>query len=243
MIVQPKTLNRWHRLGFRNSGATNPSPDGYTTYTSMIIQALEMIGEILHIENITRTLLGILTNSIYTILLILVGYSIAQGQDTEGTSDHPKISRYEGSIIDGYEVQDFNEYLLPLGPVIKDADGNRVPSLGEALEGRITRILYRGPEGRSTLEIFRNYQSAFENAGFETLFNCSSKECGFLFHWHLYKDRAIKNTKTSGNAFDQPNDIRYMSAKIKTNESTIHASLLVAIDTIWTKQPVTLLEI
>ena len=91
VIVQPKTLNRWHRLGFRNSGATNPSPDGYTTYTSMIIQALEMIGEILHIENITRTLLGILTNSIYTILLILVGYSIAQGQDTEGTSDHPKI--------------------------------------------------------------------------------------------------------------------------------------------------------
>jgi len=178
-------------------------------------------------------------------LFLLSGIENSNAQDAPDTSDHPMITRYAGSVIDGYEVHGFNEYILPTGPAIRDDNGNRVPSEKLSLEGRITRILYRGPEGRSTLEIFRNYRTALESAGFEVLFSCSDKECGYLFHWLLYKDRKmIKTTKTSGSAFDRPEDIRYLSAK-KTVEdgAIIHVSLLVAIDSIWTKKPVTLLEV
>jgi len=178
-------------------------------------------------------------------LFLLSGIENSNAQDAPDTSDHPMITRYAGSVIDGYEVHGFNEYILPTGPAIRDDNGNRVPSEKLSLEGRITRILYRGPEGRSTLEIFRNYRTALESAGFEVLFSCSDKECGYLFHWLLYKDRKmIKTTKTSGSAFDRPEDIRYLSAK-KTAEdgAIIHVSLLVAIDSIWTKKPVTLLEV
>ena len=178
-------------------------------------------------------------------LFLLSGIENSNAQDAPDTSDHPMITRYAGSVIDGYEVHGFNEYILPTGPAIRDDNGNRVPSEKLSLEGQITRILYRGPEGRSTLEIFRNYRTALESAGFEVLFSCSDKECGYLFHWLLYKDRKmIKTTKTSGSAFDRPEDIRYLSAK-KTAEdgAIIHVSLLVAIDSIWTKKPVTLLEV
>ncbi len=82
----------------------------------------------------------------------------AQGQDSPGSADHPQVARYAGSFIDGYEVRDFDEYTLPLGPAIRDATGQRVPSKKETLEGKITRILYRGPEGRSTLEILTAVQ-------------------------------------------------------------------------------------
>jgi flagellar motor protein MotB len=165
------------------------------------------------------------------------------GQDAPGSSDHPMITRYKGSFIDGYEVREFADFVLPLGPAIKDAEGNRVPSKKEVLEGKVTRILYRGPEGRSTLEILRNYRSALEEAGFETLYNCSDQECGQLFHWLLYKDDRITTTKTSGQAFDVPKDIRYLAAKKITAGAVTHVSLLVAIDAMWTKKPVTLLEI
>jgi len=176
-------------------------------------------------------------------MFLLIGIEYLYGQDSPGSADHNMISRYIGSVIDGYEVQEYNEYVLPLGPAIKDSDGNRVPSEKLLLEGKITRILYRGPESKSTLEILRNYQSALEKAGFEILFTCSDEDCGYLFHWHFYKDNRITNTKTSGQAFDMPKDIRYISAKKSTGEAIVYVSLLVAIDAIWTKKPVTLLEI
>jgi OOP family OmpA-OmpF porin len=158
------------------------------------------------------------------------------------------VTRYTGSIIDGYEVRDFDEYTLPIGPAVKDAASQRVPSKKETLEGKITRILYRGPEGRSTLEILRNYQAALEAAGFDILFSCADKDCGYLFHWIFYKERKqrILNTKTSGSAFDILRDLRYLAAKGPIGGVTGHVSVLVAFDAGFSKlskRPVTLLEV
>ncbi len=188
---------------------------------------------------------------VLSILISLLGVAVngrAQGQDSPGSADHPTVTRYTGSFIDGYEVKDFDEYTLPLGPAVKDAAGWRVPSKKETLEGRITRILYRGPEGRSTLEILRNYQAALESAGFETLFTCTDKECGFLFHWIFYHEREqlLLNTKTSGSAFAIPQNLRYVAAKGSVGGATVHVSVLVAFDAGFSKlskRPVTLLEV
>ena len=183
-----------------------------------------------------------------TLALCTFGSTVdAQAQDSSGSKDHPLVTRYAGSVIDGYEVKDFDEYTLPLGPAVRDAEGARVPSKKEVLEGKITRILYRGPEGRSTLEILRNYQAALESAGFETLFTCGD-ECGRLFHWIFYKEREqrILNTRTSGSAFDIPQDLRYATAKGSVGGKTIHVSVLVAFDagfSALSKRPVTLLEV
>jgi OOP family OmpA-OmpF porin len=174
---------------------------------------------------------------------LLFGTENLMGQDSSGSSDHVLVSRYSGSVIDGFEIQDFNEFVLPVGPATRDADGNRIPSEKEVLEGKISRILYLGPDGRSTLEIFRNYQSALEEAGFEFLFTCSGKECGTLFHWLRYKQDVITNTKTSGRAFDSPTDLRYLAAKKTVAGANTYVALMVAIDNIWTKEPVSLLEI
>ena len=74
----------------------------------------------------------------------------------------------------------------------------KVPERQALLEGRITRILYRGPDGRSSLEILRNYQSALESAGFETLFTCGA-DCGNNFAALLYgpMEMRIRATDTS----------------------------------------------
>jgi hypothetical protein len=174
--------------------------------------------------------------------LVFAGTAIAQ--DAPDSSDHPMISRYAGSVIDGYQVKDFDDFDLPLGPMIKDADGNRVPSEKETLEGKRTRILYRGPEGRSTLEISRNYRSALEGAGFEILYNCSEEECGRLFYWALYHgDKIIRPTVSRRGAFDRPTDLRYIAAKKATDEGVFHVAVMIAIDSMWTKGPFTLLEV
>jgi outer membrane protein OmpA-like peptidoglycan-associated protein len=183
--------------------------------------------------------------------LSLVAFSantLAQEQDSPDTADHPLVSRYTGSFIDGQQVLDFDSYTLPVGPAVQNSESQRVPSEKISLEGKITKTLYRGPKERSTLEIVRNYQSALESAGFEILYTCGDKDCGTLFHWLFYKEREqrILSTKTSGSAFDIPQKLRYLAAKGTVGDRTVHVSVLIAYDAGFSKlskQPVTLVEV
>lgn len=94
--------------------------------------------------------------------------------DLPGSRDHPLVSRFAGSRITGYQTVDYDRMLLPLG---KFAD-NRL-SRSDTVEGRITRIAYVTPAGKSTLEIFRNFQTALQSAGFSTRFACEGDAtCG-----------------------------------------------------------------
>lgn len=183
-----------------------------------------------------------------SLLLFAIPAAVVAQQDSPGTADHPVVSRYAGSFIDGQEVHDFTSYTLPVGPAVKDAEGNRVPSEKVELEGRVTRTLYRGPKDRSTLEILRNYQMALEASGFEILYTCGGDDCGRLFHWLFYHDMAqrITSTKTSGGAFDMPQDERYLAARGVVGDRSVYVSVLVAFDAGFgslSKQPVTLLEV
>jgi OOP family OmpA-OmpF porin len=177
----------------------------------------------------------------------LVTSAFAQ-QDSPGTEDHPVVSRYAGSFIDGQEVLDFTGYTLPVGPAVKNSDSQPVPSEKLSLEGKVTRTLYRGPKERSTVEIQRNYLSALESAGFEILYTCGGKDCGKLFHWVFYHDmgQRISSTATAKSAFDIPQDLRYVAAKGRVGDRTVHVSVLTAFDAGFSKlskQPVTLLEV
>ncbi len=180
-------------------------------------------------------------------LLFMVFAANTLAQDSPGTADHPVVSRYAGSFIDGQQVLNFDSYTLPVGPAVKDGS-ERVPSKKIMLEGKITRTLYRGPKDRSTLEIQRNYQSALESAGFEILYTCSDKDCGFLFEWIFYKDmeQRIFSTQSSASAFDIPQKLRYVAAKGMVGDRTVHVSVLIAYDAGFSKlskQPVTLVEV
>jgi len=184
----------------------------------------------------------------FFLLLASISANAMAQEDSPGTADHPLVSRYTGSFIDGQQVLDFDSYTLPVGPVVQNSQSQRVPSEKILLEGKITRTLYRGPKERSTLEILRNYQSALESAGFETLYSCGDKDCGHLFHWVFYKDmgQRISSTETSKSAFDMPQDLRYVAAKGTVGDRTVHVSVLVAYDAGFSKlskQPVTLVEV
>jgi outer membrane protein OmpA-like peptidoglycan-associated protein len=184
--------------------------------------------------------------ALLTLAVALASVASAQ-QDPSGTQDHALVTRYEGSFIDGYEVHDFDDFVLPTGPSVKDAEGNRVPEQKQVLEGKITRILYRGPEGRSSLEILRNYRSALQDSGFEVLYECGEPDCGTLFQWlRFHEDTQIKSSRTSGSAFDIPQDVRYLAAAGTVDGAPVHVAVMVAFDNGFgdlSKQPVTLLEI
>jgi OmpA-OmpF porin, OOP family len=182
------------------------------------------------------------------LVLLLVSARDTFAQDPPGTADHTVVSRYAGSFIDGQQLLDFSDYILPIGPAVLDESGQRVASKKITLEGKVTRTLYRGPEERSTLEIQRNYQLALESAGFEILYRCGGKDCGKLFHWIFYHEmeQRISSPPTAKSAFDIPQDLRYIAATGMAGDRVVHVSVLTAFDAGFSKlskQPVTLLEV
>jgi outer membrane protein OmpA-like peptidoglycan-associated protein len=144
-------------------------------------------------------------------------FAAAQDQDVEGSKDHPLISRYPGSYIAKYLTKEFDEFALPLGPV----DVENTITKNQPLEGKITRIVYVAPAGRTVLEVFRNYQGALKNGGFETLFTCGPQGCGSTVA------NAYANSGDNADYWGPEHGIHYISAKLARPEGDVYVSLLV----------------
>ena len=86
-------------------------------------------------------------------------------EDVEGSRDHPMISRYEGSVIKGYEHVDYDRIKFPSG-----VEDNELQTA--TVEGEVTKIIYAAPEGLSVLQIQRNYLMALKEAGFKIAYEC-----------------------------------------------------------------------
>jgi len=146
-------------------------------------------------------------------LAVLILLASAHAQDAEGSHDHPLITRYPGSTLNEFSEKAFDEYELPLS---KCANGKYDKT--QHVEGKITAIYYTTPEGRSALEISRNYESALKNAGFQTLFTCA-KTCG-----EAPPSGAFPVNDAFGNYAD---DTRYLAAKLPRDTGDVYVALWV----------------
>ncbi|MBI5026804.1 MAG: DUF4892 domain-containing protein [Nitrospirae bacterium] len=146
------------------------------------------------------------------VMLVLSSPIVAFAQDVEGSRDHPVIKRYPGSIISKYSQQEFGEYQLILGPYTDSGKFKKT----KPLEGKITLIEYKNPQGRSALEIFRNYEMALKQAGFEVLFTCNNKqgECGS--NWITHEPLGYL-----GGGYDG----RYLAAKLRRQQGDVYVAL------------------
>ena len=103
------------------------------------------------------------------IVTIIAATSNAVAQD----NGHPLITPYAGSFVESQEVKEFDEQQLVIGKVQEDGTVKT-----ERIEGKVTRIDYRDPDDRSSLERMRNYEQALHQGGFEIIYNCNKEECG-----------------------------------------------------------------
>src|SRR5713226_9113296 len=100
------------------------------------------------------------------LLLALLALAVHAGvptADLKDAQDSPLVKRYEGSLIIAYKQKAYDQYALPLGKVMERHKYEN----SELVEGRLTRLSYLGPEGRSAVEIFRNYMQELKGSGFE----------------------------------------------------------------------------
>ena len=103
------------------------------------------------------------------------GGASAEPGDVKGSSDIAWIGRYADSRIVTFDKSAFDSVAFltrkPKTPVREAADFTQ-------LEGRRTQIIYQAPTGRSSLEVYRNFEQKLLAAGFAAVFSCQSDTCG-----------------------------------------------------------------
>ncbi len=140
--------------------------------------------------------------------------SAAQGQVTVPV--HPLIEPYEGSRLGSSEARAFDEYRL-----INGFDFEAREAVSMTVQGRVTRMYFTNPDGRSELEIFANYRDALDAAGLEEIWSCAGDgDC---------------TTGSTRNAFSRHNGIsaingpnsRYVAGRLSYQGRTAYIALAV----------------
>jgi outer membrane protein OmpA-like peptidoglycan-associated protein len=147
--------------------------------------------------------------AVLVIAAVALPYARARAQD-----DHRLLTRYQGSTVIDRKYEDFGEYQLIVG---------RTPQgefRGERLKGKLTRFVYRNPEGRSTLEIFTNYADALRQAGLVVTYQCAINECGPAYARSAWG-------RFNGLFVAADGDPRYLGGKIAAPNGTAYVAVLV----------------
>jgi len=154
--------------------------------------------------------------------------------DVEGSKDHPMISRYEGSVIKGYERFDYDRTVFPSG--VENGELKTITT-----EGELTQIFYAAPKGLSVLQVQRNYQIALQNAGFEIVYECF----GGLeeFPRQVYRDYNPGELGISGRNPYLGKDQSYFLARMPGEEGNIYVSAHTLLSQRFDNRPGTALQI
>jgi outer membrane protein OmpA-like peptidoglycan-associated protein len=103
-----------------------------------------------------------------SVLALVATFAAAEG-------DHPLVGRYEGAKLVGHHATEYDEVEIITEPIGGSQRGPAVPGWTK-FEGKIDLYYYALPQGRSSLEVLRNYQSSLGAKGFETVFSCATSD-------------------------------------------------------------------
>jgi OOP family OmpA-OmpF porin len=164
--------------------------------------------------------------------MLLPTAAIAQ-PEAAGAKDFPLIKRYEGSRLIGYDSRAFDAFKLLLGKLKLGDDGQARFDAAKEVEGRHTRLLYLAPPGRSSLEVFRNYEADLAAKGFKVLFKCSGEDECESYGTEIYRvlyppTKTLQNNELAKVAFNVPVEPRYLAATLSRPEGDVSVSLYIA---------------
>lgn len=150
-----------------------------------------------------------------SMLSLVAGAALCAAAALADEGDHPLISRYPGSTVQKRDAKDFERYQLVVG-----LDPKKMTFEAKPIEGRVVRLVYANPDGRSTLEIFRNYRDALDKAKAETLFTCELNACGPAYArsgWNQF----------NGLFAASDGDPRYLAARVTKGDNQAYVGLMV----------------
>jgi OmpA-OmpF porin, OOP family len=119
-----------------------------------------------------------------------------------------RVRPFPGAKVIEHSARNFEEYWMPLGRLVGEAQAERVESLG----GRWTHSTF-STAGRSVAEVFRHYELQVAKAGFEVVYACKGVECG------------EGGRKTNGDWWPLSDHRRFMAARMRRAQGDLWVSV------------------
>lgn len=151
-------------------------------------------------------------------MLISTNLFAQRTSDVKGGKDYPLVSRFSGSIIEWYQEKNFDRYYML---ALKN---NKLEPY--EIDGKIIRIQYSSQPQHSVFEIFKSYENALKNAGFDILLTLDKTNCGINLSEHLYIGEFNGlNALPAGQAVKpdfREGEFAYLSAKKNINDKDVY---------------------
>ena len=139
-------------------------------------------------------------------LIISANLFAQRTTDIEGGKDYSMVSRFKGSVIEWYQIRNFDRYFILS---LKD---NKISNY--EIDGKITRIQYSVGKEHSVFEIFKSYENSLKNSEFEVLITLNDKNCGVNLQEQLYNEEFNGLNKLPRKALSPGDDeFYYLAAK------------------------------
>lgn len=156
----------------------------------------------------------------------------ALAEDIPDSEDHPLVGRYEGSEITEFKHNDFDEAYALIAPndwasKVPNNQTDRSGSEWQRMEGEVWQIRYQIPPNRSSLEVYRNYQIALKEKGFERVYECTDGACFAGDQYKLPYQMGELFDQRAGNSTGYWDHARYTFQKLPAEDGALYVVVLV----------------
>jgi len=160
---------------------------------------------------------------VITALLLQTNVFAQRTSDVEGSQDYPLVSRFQGSVIEWYQVRNFDRYFIL---TVKD---NKISNY--EIDGKITRIQYSVGKEHSVFEIYKSYENSLKNSGFAILTSLNDRNCGVNLQEQLYNAEFHGLNKLPREALSPGDDeFYYLVAKKRIDNKDIYIVVYAAME-------------
>jgi outer membrane protein OmpA-like peptidoglycan-associated protein len=151
---------------------------------------------------------------------ILAGVAPAFAADIPGSKDPPGFKRFQGSEIVYQDNRAYDEYVLARGP----GSAGEGFAKSEKIEGAVSRLLYRVPDGHTSLELLRNYEQMLASAGYAQTFELKTMSWDNYFYSRFYDQN---HTHDDNHYLKNVKNPMYFTAKATKGGQDINVAVLV----------------
>lgn len=155
-------------------------------------------------------------------------------KDVKQGTDSAVISRFSGSVIVGYQQVGYDEMDLPAGPL----NGSKIDKT-IAVNGKITRIVYAVPAGKTAAEVMANFRTSLQQGGFKLGYQCGegtgATGCGGYNFAQAFAAPIMSSVSATRNTvidllYSTDDNVRYQGAQLQRGGDKMDVGLMVAKD-------------
>lgn len=170
---------------------------------------------------------ALLWSSCVALLWATSAFGQALGPDVKGGKDLPWLSRFSGSQLVGHETIEFGQGTF--FPTTADK-----PLVGE---GRVSRLLYIAPVGKTALEVQRNFEQALRNAGMTVVAsgNGTGSTADIGLHWRTNYHKLVFASPFAADIPPFDGTGLYLYGTIKRGGSELAVSVLTGDASVFTR--------